>query len=234
MEDKINDTPPLAELLLDEFMHRINNELAALIAIVSRVQAMNRDDATSLRPRARPDTARNVGRVQHALHGPRGDTDIDASEYLRELCESRRSTLENTDMYFVGRAVSIDAARCRRLGMIVCELVENARKHALSDAGRVSALSISIRVRACQHRCSLSTQRSTCRCSRASSDGSHTVHGDIRKRQIPFQMGCTQPDIHEPCLDALEGAELGCVVAIHCLYFATMAIKRRARYCVNT
>lgn len=144
MEDKINDTPPIAELLLDEFMHRINNELAALIAIVSRVQAMNRDDATSRALERVQTRLVNVGRVQHALHGPRGDTDIDASEYLRELCESRRSTLENTDMYFVGRSVSIDAARCRRLGMIVCELVENARKHAFSDAQRPIPFSISI------------------------------------------------------------------------------------------
>jgi two-component sensor histidine kinase len=86
--------------------------------------------------------------VQHALQSPRGGTDLDAAEYLRQLCENRRATLENADVRFVGCSVSLDAARCRRLGMIVSELVENARKHAFCGAHGPTPGSISVELSA--------------------------------------------------------------------------------------
>jgi two-component sensor histidine kinase len=144
VNNRMNDTSSLAELLLDEFTHRINNELAALLAIVSREQALNRDEATS-RSLDRVQTwIVNVGRVQHALHGPRDDTDMDAADYLRQLCESRRATLDDTDVSFAGCSVRLDAARCRRLGMIVSELVENARKHAFGGFHGVISVELDV------------------------------------------------------------------------------------------
>jgi two-component sensor histidine kinase len=136
VDEGMRDTPPLAELLLDEFTHRINNELATLIAIVSREQAMNQDEATRRALKRVHTRLVNVGRLQHALQNPGSAASLDAAEYLRRLCESRRAMLEDADVYFVGCPVSLDAARCRRLGMIVSELVENARKHAFSDTSQ--------------------------------------------------------------------------------------------------
>lgn len=132
MENKI--TPSLPELLLEEFTHRINNDIATLIAIVSREQARSSDEAAGRALRRVHARLVHVGRVQHALQGPRSTTDIDAAHYLRQLCESRRAALEDIDLSFVGCSVTLDATRCRRVGMIVSELVENARKHAFGGA----------------------------------------------------------------------------------------------------
>jgi two-component sensor histidine kinase len=146
VSDRIDDAPPLAELLLDELTHRINNELATLIAIVSREQAVNRDEATRRALNRVHTRLVNVGRVQHALQAPRGTANLDAADYLRQLCESRRAMLDEADVSFTGCSVSLDAARCRRLGMIVSELVENARKHAFNGE-RQGSISVELSVR---------------------------------------------------------------------------------------
>lgn len=144
MEEKINDSLSLAQLLLDEFTHRLNNDLAAMIGIVSREQAMSSDERTGRVLKRVHARLVNLGRVQHALQGVDGASELDAADYLRELCESRRATLEDADVSFVGCPVRVDAARCRRLGMIVSELVENARKHAFSGAS--GAISVELRL----------------------------------------------------------------------------------------
>jgi two-component sensor histidine kinase len=143
VEHKAN-TPPLAELLLDEFTHRINNELATLIALVRREESMTRDPATTCALKRVHERLVSVGRIQHVLQGPRSDKDLDAGDYLRQLCESRRTALEHVDVLFVGCKVNLDPARCRRLGMIVSELVENARKHAFGGAHSSISGSISV------------------------------------------------------------------------------------------
>jgi two-component sensor histidine kinase len=143
---QVKDKPPIAELLLDEFTHRINNELAAMIAIVSRERSINHDEATGRALKRVHTRLMNVGWLQHALHGPRCDSDLDAAHYLRQLCESRRAMLEDIELRFAGRSVILDAERCRRVGMIVSELIENARKHAFSDA---ASGSISVELSLC-------------------------------------------------------------------------------------
>jgi two-component sensor histidine kinase len=155
MDDQVNDTPPLAELLLDEFAHRINNELAVLIAIVSRERALNRDEATGRTLKRVHARLVNVGRVQHALHGPRSNADLDAADYLRQLCQSRHAMLEDIDVCFAGCSVSLGAERCRRLGMIVSELVENARKHAFNGIAQGS-ISVELSVHDGQLQCRVS------------------------------------------------------------------------------
>jgi two-component sensor histidine kinase len=159
MAQQVNDNSSLAELLLDEFTHRINNELAALTAIVLREQAMNRDEATGRALKRVHARLLNVGRVQLALQGPRGLAELDAADYLRRLCEGRRAVLEGIELCFEGCPVRLDAERCRRLGMIVSELVENARKHAFTGIARGSisvelqALDGQLQCRVCDNGC---------------------------------------------------------------------------------
>jgi two-component sensor histidine kinase len=148
----VSNAPPLAELLLDELTHRINNELAALIAIVSRERAMNHDEAAGRALKRVYARLVNVGRVQHALQGSHSNSKLDAADYLRQLCENCRATLEDINVCFAGCSVSLDAERCRRLGMIVSELVENARKHAFSGAAPGS-ISVELSVHHGQIRC---------------------------------------------------------------------------------
>jgi len=126
------DDPSLAEILLDEFTHRINNELAGLIALVTREQSMHHDHATAgvlKRVHAR---LVNVGRVQHALQGPRAGMYSDVADYLRDLCRNVSRTCDGVDVHFTGTALRLDPDRSRRVGMIVSELIENARKHAFA------------------------------------------------------------------------------------------------------
>jgi two-component sensor histidine kinase len=131
-------------LLLEEFAHRINNDLATLIALVTREQSMAHDVATVCALKRVQARLVSVGRIHHALQGPRTDEDLDAGDYLRQLCESRRTALEQADVRFVGCGVNLDAARCRKLGMIVSELIENARKHAFGGVSGPTSGSISV------------------------------------------------------------------------------------------
>jgi two-component sensor histidine kinase len=72
----------------------------------------------------------------HALKRPEHEIGIDASTFLRQLCQSiSRSKLEwqGIELVRAENPVEMDAERCWRLGMIVSELVENAARHAFVE-----------------------------------------------------------------------------------------------------
>jgi two-component sensor histidine kinase len=123
----------LDQLLLEEFTHRINNELAALIAMVVREQATSADETTRGSLRRLYARLVNVGRVQHALQGAQDTTELDLAIYLRQLCVNRETHIEQARISFTGASAILDAQRCRRVGMIVSELLENTRKHAFKE-----------------------------------------------------------------------------------------------------
>lgn len=123
-------------LLLREFSHRINNELASAIGLIS--VAAHRSDSNEAKSALATvrDHLECYAHVQHSLQMPEYTTDIELTTYIHQLCRAiSRSRLEREG---IGLTLSLhplkmSSERCWFLGMIVFELVSNAARHAFRD-----------------------------------------------------------------------------------------------------
>jgi two-component sensor histidine kinase len=125
-------------LLLREFSHRINNELAAAISVISLAAARSGSGEAKVALATAADRLHNYAKVQHALQKPQHSSLIDAAVYLRELCRAiSRSKLDSRgiELVFVERSFWMNSERCWRLGLIASELITNAARHAFSEGG---------------------------------------------------------------------------------------------------
>ena len=125
-------------LLLREITHRINNEFASAIQVVSFTAAKSPDGNVKAALAGVMEQLHNYARVHHALQMPASNDDIDGAAYLRELCRSiSRSKLEqrNIELVLVERAFRMSSERCWLMGMIVAELITNAVRHAFDPRG---------------------------------------------------------------------------------------------------
>ena len=126
-----------ARLLLQEFSHRINNEFASAIGVIS-IAARSANDEAKVALAAVRDRLQNYALVHHALQMPKDVSCIDAAAYLRQLCWAiSRSKLERNgiELRFVERTFRMNSERCWRLGLIVSELITNAERHAFRNGG---------------------------------------------------------------------------------------------------
>jgi two-component sensor histidine kinase len=118
-------------LLLREFSHRINNELASAISLVSAAAGRCGDDQargtlTSVRERLE-----NFARIHHSLQVPQYTTTIDLAAYLQQLCRTiSRSMLagEGIELLLSVHPLRMNSERCWLLGMIVFELIADAAR----------------------------------------------------------------------------------------------------------
>lgn len=127
-----------ARLLLREYSHRINNEFAAAISVISIAAARSTNDQIRSTLAAVQDQLQNYAQVHRALQMPEHSTRIDAGAYLRQLCRAiSRSKLDakGIKLLLVERPFPMDSERCWRLGLIVSELITNSARHAFHDAG---------------------------------------------------------------------------------------------------
>jgi two-component sensor histidine kinase len=125
-------------LLLREMTHRVNNEFASAIQVVSFAAAKSRDRNVQAALTDVMEQLHNYARVHHALRMPANNDCIDASAYLRELCRSiSRSKLEkrNIELVLMERLFWMTSERCWLMGMIVAELITNAVRHAFDRDG---------------------------------------------------------------------------------------------------
>jgi two-component sensor histidine kinase len=125
-------------LLMHELTHRINNEFTSAISMVSLAAARADNDNARGVLAAVADRLQEYARVHRALEMPEHRTLIDASAWIRRLCESiSRSKLvgRNIELVLVDSPFRIDSGRCWLLGMILCELITNASRHAFDDKG---------------------------------------------------------------------------------------------------
>jgi two-component sensor histidine kinase len=126
------------QLLAGELTHRMNNEFAAAISVVSLVAARSTYGEVKNALSAVAERLHSYMQVNRHLQVPSQDAIIDASAYLRQLCESiSRSRLDckGIKLQFVGGPLEMNSERCWRIGMIISELVTNAARHAFGDAG---------------------------------------------------------------------------------------------------
>jgi two-component sensor histidine kinase len=126
------------QLLVEELTHRMNNEFAAAIAVVSRAAARSPNGEVRSALAKVEERLHSYVQVNRCLHIWSQDTVIDASVHLRRLCQSiSRSRLDcrGIELQFAGRPLQMNSDRCRRLGMIISELITNATRHAFGDGG---------------------------------------------------------------------------------------------------
>jgi two-component sensor histidine kinase len=132
---------PQEHILLHELNHRINNEFAAAISVVSLAAARSGNNEVKAALSGVTELLHQYADVHRALQMPESDTVVDAAAYLDRLCRSiSRSQLDSRKITLVlaAQPVRLPAHRCWRLGMIVFELINNAARHAFSDgAGEI-------------------------------------------------------------------------------------------------
>ena len=126
-----------ARLLLHEFSHRINNEFASAIGVISVAVRSANDEAKAALAAVR-DQLQTYALVHHALRMPEHAGCVDAAAHLRQLCRAiSRSRLESKgiELRLVERTFQMNSERCWRLGLIVSELITNAERHAFRNGG---------------------------------------------------------------------------------------------------
>ena len=124
-------------LLLDELNHRIINEFASAISMISRAAAHFADEEVKDALGGVALLLHGYAQVHRALQPPHEETLINAEGYLSKVCQAiNRARLDhmNIDLFLTAPPLLMSASQCWRLGMIVYELVTNATRHAF--AGR--------------------------------------------------------------------------------------------------
>lgn len=125
-------------LFVHELSHRINNELALIIGSASSTAARSTNDEVK---KALAEVTRllyHCADINRALAMPTHSTVIDASDYIRVLCQSiQRARLDDRgiDLVLIARPLRMRSERCWTLGIIVSELITNSVRHAFSDHG---------------------------------------------------------------------------------------------------
>ncbi|HEY4918508.1 MAG TPA: sensor histidine kinase [Xanthobacteraceae bacterium] len=149
--------PSGSELLLAELVHRINNEFTSAVCIISRAAARSESDDVKATLAAVSERLMDYALVHRALQMPTEHAEIDASAFLRGLCAAiSRSKLADLgiEMSFVDRPLRMDSRRCWLLGLVVCELVNNAARHAFN--GAAGTIRVELRLRGSFVECSVS------------------------------------------------------------------------------
>jgi two-component sensor histidine kinase len=126
------------ELLLRELTHRVKNEFAAAIGIVSLAASRSSNDEVKVALAAVEQRLHSHVQVHRCLEMPSYHRHMDASEHLRRLCQSiSRSKLDSRGiaLLLVERPLQMDSERCWRLGMIIAELITNSARHAFGNSG---------------------------------------------------------------------------------------------------
>ena len=126
------------QLLVGELTHRMNNEFAAAIAVVSLAAAGSPNGEVKSALAVVEARLHSYAQANRSLQIPSQDMVIDASAHLRRLCQSiSRSRLDcrGIELQFVGPPLQMNSERCGRLSMIISELVTNAARHAFGDRG---------------------------------------------------------------------------------------------------
>lgn len=127
-----------ARLLLREYTHRMNNELACAMSAISIAAARSASSDAEVALNGVEEMLHNYAQVHHALQMPEYSLRIDAAAYVRRLCLAiSRSKLERKgiELVLVERTFRVDAERCWRIGLILSELITNSFRHAFTGDG---------------------------------------------------------------------------------------------------
>src|ERR1700704_6030728 len=138
IQDQLTETISLSEQLLDEWNHRLKNDLQILIRLL---QSGYRKARSSEAREVLSDAIRRIGAIgtaQRAFYGARGSTDVNGQDLVNAVCANAR--------ILFGSDVSIDCKTARGnlpkeaampLALIINELLMNAAKYGGNQHGQV-------------------------------------------------------------------------------------------------
>jgi two-component sensor histidine kinase len=125
-------------LLLREFTHRVNDDFASAISVVSLAAARSRSQEVRAALSAVQDRLQSYASIHRALQMPDHTSRVDAASYLRQLCRAisgAKLEWRGIRLVLAVRSLWMNSEACWRLGMIVSELVTNAARHAFGEGG---------------------------------------------------------------------------------------------------
>jgi two-component sensor histidine kinase len=159
--------PPVLEerTLLLELNHRINNEFASVINLVSvaAVRADNSEVKAALSDIV--ELLHEHAEIHQALKMPDRDGLIEAADHLAKLCFAMsRSRLDRMNIHLVFSAdpLRLQSDRCWRLALAVCELVTNSMRHAYFE-GRDGLIKVELALAGQSVSCRVSDTGTDCR-----------------------------------------------------------------------
>src|SRR6266481_7978323 len=139
IEDQRTETISLSEQLLDEWNHRLKNDLQILVRLLeSGYRKARSSEAREVLSDAMRRTGA-IGTAQRAYYCARGSTDVNGQDLVNAVCANARTLF--------GGDVSIDCKTARGnlpkekampLALIINELLMNAVKYGGNQHGRVS------------------------------------------------------------------------------------------------
>ena len=147
MPDTLPYTPALeGRTLLDELNHRIKNEFASVINLVT-FKAVWTDNVDAKEELSKVvDLLHQHAQVHSILTMPDRDALVDAGEQLRKLgLAMSRCKLDrmNIRLVLAAETLPLESERCWRLALAIYELVTNAVRHASFD-GRDGEIKITL------------------------------------------------------------------------------------------
>ncbi|MGA2293523.1 sensor histidine kinase [Bradyrhizobium sp.] len=127
------------QLLLMEMSHRVNNEFASAISMVSLNASRSSDAKVKSALEDVLEKLHHYAHVHRALEIPTTPWRIDTSSYLSDLCRSisnAKLACRNIELVFVERPpIQLTAENCWTLGMVISELITNVVRHAFGEHG---------------------------------------------------------------------------------------------------
>src|ERR1700730_6297149 len=128
-----------SQLLLREMSHRVNNEFASAIGMVSLTASHSSNAEVRAALESVVERLHNFAQVHRALEIPKTSSRIDTSSYLCDLCRSisnAKLACRNIELIFVERPpIQLTPENSWRLGMVVSELITNVVRHAFNEHG---------------------------------------------------------------------------------------------------
>ena len=123
-------------LLLREFTHRTNDELASVIRLISAAASRCESDQVRGALAEVQDRLQGYAGIQRSLQMPEYSTTIDLAAYLLQLCRAisgSRLAGDGIELLLSVCPLRMNSERCWLLGVIVFELIVNASLHAFPD-----------------------------------------------------------------------------------------------------
>jgi two-component sensor histidine kinase len=147
-----------SDLLLREMSHRVNNEFASAIGMVSLAAARSPSPEVKAALSSVLEKLHSYAQVHRALEVPRTSSHIDASSYLSDLCRlisSSKLAYRNIELVYVERPpIQLTPEMCWKLGMVVSELITNIVRHAFDERG--GTIRVELKTRMAQIECRVS------------------------------------------------------------------------------
>ncbi|MBE7158412.1 MAG: DUF4118 domain-containing protein [Rhodospirillales bacterium] len=134
------------DLLLQEFRHRLKNDLARILATID-LQAKRASPDVAEAVHAVGDRLRVLARVHDRLSHTGGHATVDMHDFLHDLVADLRvsiAALTPVGLFIEAEHHPLSVARAGAVGLIANELVTNALKHAFPDE-RAGAIHVGFR-----------------------------------------------------------------------------------------